>query len=285
MSGNGSVNGGVRRPWVWAAVFVAAVVVAVAVVMGRAMWGSLQDGPDAGDNPELDAKLNALDVNLDVAQFDSLLGKPALAADKVIKTATVKIRRHAKPRQIIEETKYREYFYVHPHFYVQVITDEAGKVGLYSVTARSPQYVPKINTALPQQVQIGRSVYGDLQATPIKIAGNLEPDRRDSFYYEIYPLAATPDRVVVFSSNTNGYLKNTAQLDEKTSGLMVSRVGPDAEGFPLHEMHAEFRKTTTINTYSVAAVWLKGFDMTSTGANFGSALINFGPRGEQLKPL
>jgi hypothetical protein len=260
---------------------------AVALIAALFFIGSgksipLLDKFSGGSDPELDQKLNSLDVNLDLGHFDRVLGKPAIATDKVIKIASVVVKRHARPRQVIEEIKYREYFYIHEGFYVQVITDEAGKVGLYSITARGTDYRPNINTPLAQPVRLGQSMYGDLQQTPIKIAGVLDPDATNSFYYEVFPDTSAQGRLAVFSSNTNGYLAHAGKLDEKSSGFFVSRFGPDAEGFPIHAMHGEFRKTTTINTYSVVATWLRGIDMTSSGVNYGSALINFGPRADQL---
>lgn len=283
MSGDGSLNGSQRRP---AVLFILALV--IIAVMGALflMWkgnpaASLEKIPD-GNNHELDQKLNSLAVNLGITHFDSVLGNPAIATDKVIKIATVEVKRHARPKQVIQEIKYREYFYIHEDFYVQVIADEDGKVGLYSITARNKRYLPSITTATVETVRLGRSVYGDLSNPPIKVAGILNPNRENTFYYEIYPATSAEGGFVVFASNTNGYLDKAAQLDERTSGLLISRFGPDAEGFPIHAMHDEFRKATTINTYSVAAAWLKGFDMTTTGANYGSALINFGPRADQL---
>lgn len=280
---SGSLNGLQRRP----AVLFIVVLVVIAVIgalffMGKGKPNPLLDKVSDGHHPELDQKLNSLAVNLDVAHFDGVLGNPAIAADKVIKIATVEVKRHARPKQIIEEIKYREYFYIHEDFYVQVIADEAGKVGLYSITARDKRYLPNITTATAETVRLGRSVYGDLSNPPIKVAGLLNPNRENTFYYEIYPATSAEGGFVVFASNTNGYLDKVAQLDEKTSGLLISRFGPDAEGFPIHAMHGEFREATTINTYTFVAAWLKGFDMTTTGANYGTALINFGPRADQL---
>jgi|GEM_PF-2052771 len=285
MSGNGSWLR--RNPAVVWIVALAAVAVVVALFfIGSGKSIPLLGKPAGEQDPELDLKLNSLDVNVDIGHFDGVLGKPALAADKVIKIVYMEVKkRHARPKEVVEEIKYREYFYVHKGFFVQVIADEAGKVGMYSVTARGADYVPTLTTAIDQPVRLGRSVYTDLQQTPIKIAGVLDPQRENSFYYEIYSVTSAESRVVVFSSNTSGYLEKAGRLDEKTTGLFVSRFGPDAEGFPIHAMHGEFRNATTINTYSVVAGWLRGIDMTATGTNFGSALINFGPRAEQLKTL
>lgn len=257
----------------------AIVLLAVALLMLGCSRGS---APDTGQNAELDQKISSLKTDVDIGHFDSLLGKPAMKNDKVVKIASYTLKRHGRPKQVIEEIKYLEHFYVHQHFVVQAITDEAGKVGLYSVMARSADYLPNINTELGEPVRLGKSVYADLQKKPVKIVGRLGTNFRDASYYEIFLVEGQKNKLAVFSSNPNGYLKNIGRLDDRDSGMLISRFSAAAENFPLTATHDVFRKSSTINTYSVVAPWLRGIDMTTEGANYGEALINFGPRADQM---
>jgi hypothetical protein len=50
-------------------------------------------------------------------------------------------------------------------------------------------------------------------------------------------------------------------------------------------MHDEFRKTTSINTYSVASRKFEGIDATAEGVNYGSSKVNFGPNQDQLSTI
>jgi hypothetical protein len=233
---------------------------------------------------ELDKKLNSLKLGVNIEQFHTLLGKPVISENKSIKLISYSLKWHGTPKKEVREVPYTEYFYNHPHYYVQAITNESGKVDFYSITAKTAKYHPQLTTALGNSVQLGKSVYGDLQKIPFKIGGRLSENAKNTAYYEVFSLTSQEQKWAVFSSNPYGYLTTLVPLDEKKEGFLVKRFR-EGDSFPLNPIHETFRKSTIINTYSAATPEFLGIDTAPDGLNYGEGKISFGPREEQLGAL
>lgn len=231
----------------------------------------------AAHNAEFDQKLNSLNVDVDIAQFDKLLGKPASQKQREIVDVTMVIKRHARPRRVEEKFTYKEYFYVDDHYYVQAVTDEAGKVGMYSVTARDEDYSPTLQTVMGKPLQLGKTVYADFSPTARKIAADFSGNSAKPSYYEVVVSSGKEPQIAVVSTNPQGQIGKMGKLTHDGGGMLIKWFSLAGQDFPLHEEHDNFRKSTTINTYTEVAPWFRGVDNSGDGANFGDAAINFGP--------
>lgn len=246
---------------------------------------SLGESPEevAARNQEFDKKLNALNIDVNIADFDKILGQPTSQGQREIITETMKIRRQARPKRVEEKFIFTEYFYVNDYFYVQAVTDEAGKVGMYAITARDARYQPHINTIFNRTVDLGKTVYSDVDATVRKIAVDIGGDSKRPAYYEVMVNTGEDPQIAIMATNPIGVAGKTGEFVVEQGTLFVRWFSLAGDGFPLNEMHKSFRQNTAINTYARAATWFRGLDNSASGANFGEKAINFGPRQGQLK--
>lgn len=277
MSNNQPANGfKARHLFLFLAVLALAV---AAILLSRRDVSPIAEKPvPVVANPEaLDAKLNALQLNVSIEDFHQALGQPTLVREKIVYFTSMQIRRHATPKEVTEELTYREHFYDREHYVVQAVTDESGKVAMYSITARHAGYIPKIQSALGGDIHLGKSVFDALPRKSRKIAGLFLQDPQKTRYYEIVSARAGDVRYAIFSSAPNGYRQGVGRLDGGEAGSLVMSFGPERAEFPFNEQHREFRKATAINTYTVITDWFKGVEMRQEGTNFGETLINFGP--------
>ena len=238
-----------------------------------------------GYNSELDKKLNSLNVEVDIGYFDSLLGYPAIKNTRKIKYVHYLMKDINNPKEIEEEVTYKEYFYINENYYVQAVTDESNKVGMYSITARSTKYIPEIKSDLGELIRLGKSEYGDLKNEPRKVAGLLGMNIKHFNYYEVFLFDPGNYRYVVYSSNPNGYFENVGRLDWEIGNIFAKGFSVDDNDFPMHEKHNAFRKSTTINTYSVTTPWFQAIDLSDEGVNYGGSKINFGPHVDQVSMI
>ncbi|HEY6528394.1 MAG TPA: ETEC_3214 domain-containing protein [Cellvibrionaceae bacterium] len=236
------------------------------------------------DVEALTLKLNQLKLGVDISYFNQRLGEPKLKENKNIKVVSYKIQWHATPKKKVRDVPYMEYFYSNPHFYVQAVANEAGIVEFYSITVRSEQFQPKIATGLTESLELGKSVYQSLPKFPFKIAGRLAETPKNAAYYEVYAIESKVQRLEVFSSNPNGFLKDLVPLDEKKEGFLTSKFSEETP-FPITPVHDTFRKTTVINTYSAATAEFEGIDTSADGMNYEATKFTFGPRSDQLDKL
>jgi hypothetical protein len=230
------------------------------------------------DPKEMDKKLNALSVDVEIGHFNSVLGAPASSADKIVEQVILKVRRHATPRREVHQVKLREYWYEHPGYYVQAVTNEEGKVGMFTITARTEQYQPQINTAIGETISLGKSTYDVLPGKPRKVAARLDAEPKESGYYEVFMISPENKNWLIFSTNPKGYVENIVTVDDKKEGVFVSRFSLTMDDFPVHETHGNFRSKTTMNTYGMAASWFEALDLSSHGANFGDNMVSIGPQ-------
>lgn len=244
-----------------------------------------------GYNAELDKKLNSLNVEVDIGYFDSVLGLPAIKNRRTLTHTFFSVEGADSfqdlltPKEVEEEVTYNEYFYISEFYYVQAVADENDKVGMYSITAREPDYVPEIETDLGEIIRLGKSVYGDLQRKPTKVAGLLGMNLKHFNYYEVILFDPGNYRYAIFSSNPNGHFENVGSLDWEIGDIFAEGFSVDADDFPMHSKHDDFRRITTINTYSVTTPWFQGIDLTEDGVNYGGAQINFGPHVDQVSMI
>jgi hypothetical protein len=238
---------------------------------------SNRDEKNAARNAEFDQKLNALNVDVDISQFHQLLGEPSSQKQREIIDVTMVIKRHARPRRVEEKFIYTEYFYENDHFYVQAVTNEAGKVGMYSVTARGKNYSPTLQTIMGKPLQLGNTVYADFAATARKIAADFSENSTKPNYYEVVVSSGKEPQIAVVSTNPRGQIGKMGKLTHEGEGPLIKWFALNGQGFPLHEQHESFRKNTAINTYTEVAPWFRGVDNSGDGANFGESAINFGP--------
>jgi hypothetical protein len=228
-------------------------------------------------NAEFDQKLNSLTVDTDIAHFHQLLGQPASQKQREITSINRVIKRHARPRSVEEKFTYIEYLYPNDHFYVQVVTDEAGKVGMYSITAIDADYSPTIQTVVGKPLQLGKTVYADFSPAARKIAADFSGNAAKPNYYEVVVGSGADPQYVVVSTNPVGQIGKMGKLTNKDGGTLIKWFSLNGHDFPLDEEHGIFRQNTTINTYTEVAPWFRGVDNSGDGANFGDAALNFGP--------
>jgi hypothetical protein len=241
-----------------------------------------------GHNAELDKKLNSLNVEVNIGYFDSVLGFPAIKNTRKLKQkyySFESIEDLENPKEVEESFTYKEYFYISESYYVQAVTDEKDKVGMYSITSRSENYIPEIKSDLGELVRLGKSTYGDMKKKPRKVAGLLGMNLKHFNYYEVFLFDPGNYRYVVYSSNPNGYFENVGSLDWEIRDLFAKGFSVDDNDFPMHEKHKEFRAATTINTYSVTTPWFQGIDLSDDGVNYGGSQINFGPHVDQVSMI
>lgn len=233
---------------------------------------------------EFDTKLNALKIETDLSEYKSVFGEPAVTHPRTVTVANTVIRRHAPPRQVEESFSYIEHLYVNPYFYLQVLTDEAGKVGMYSITARTADYAPTINTVFGHPIYLGKSVFGDMQAPARKLGADFtKPEQRA--YYEIMVNNSEAAEIAVVGTNPLGYVEKIGDFPEKSDEIFVKWFVLAGTDFPMSDEHDAFRKNTSINTYSRAAKWFRGLDNTGGGTNLGKAPIHIGPSPAQLESI
>lgn len=237
----------------------------------------------AEKSQDLTQTLNDLKIDVKIGHFNDLLGEPTHTATREVSREMMVVQRHGTPKKLKEDYTYTEYLYVKPEYFVQAVTDEDGDVGLYSITVRSAAYLPEITTILDQTVQLGKTVYHDLVQHPRKIGADFK-DSKGSAYYEIHLGHPDAPLLAIFSTNRLGYVEELNGFEEGNNGVFVQWFALRGTGddFPLNQAHEDFRKTTTFNTYTVAAPWFRGVDPTPHGANIGDVPIQFGPRPEQL---
>ncbi|MCR6650192.1 MAG: hypothetical protein NVV73_01240 [Cellvibrionaceae bacterium] len=233
---------------------------------------------------EFDTTFNSLKLNVDISEYNRVFGEPALTLPRTVTIANMVVRRHAPPRKVEESFSYIEHLYVNPYFYVQVLTDEAGKVGMYSITARTAGYAPTINTVFGHPISLGKSVYEDLQAAARKIGADFTKPEQNA-YYEILVTNAEEPEIAVAGTNPLGYVEKVGNFPEKSDEIFVKWFLLTGTDFPMSEEHDTFRKNTTINTYSRAATWCRGLDNTGGGTNLGAASIHIGPSPAQLASI
>ncbi|NOI82179.1 hypothetical protein F0237_16045 [Vibrio tubiashii] len=241
-----------------------------------------------GHNSELDKKLNSLNVEVDIGYFNSILGMPAIKNQRRINQVYYSfesIENMDDPKQVEEEHLYNEYFYINEDYYVQVVTDEKDKVGMYSITARSANYIPEIKTDRGETIYLGKSTYTELKRKPQKVAGLLGMNLKHFNYYEVYLFDPGNYRYAVYSSSPVGHFENVGDLDWEIGNIFAESFSVDDKDFPMHSKHQAFRKTTTINTYSVTTPWFHGIDLTDEGVNYGGRQINFGPHVDQVSMI
>ena len=188
-------------------------------------------------------------------------------------------------REIEETLSYKEYFYIDDEFYVQAVTDESNKVGMYSITARSGEYIPEIKSDLDETVYLGRSTYSEVKHKPRKVAGLLGMNLKHFNYYEVFLFDPGNYRYTIYSSNPNGHFESVGSLDWEIRDLFAAVFSVDKDDFPMHQKHEGFRSETTINTYSVTTPWFRGVDLSDEGVNYGGAQINFGPHVDQVSMI
>lgn len=242
-----------------------------------------------GHNAELDKKLNSLNVEVDIGYFDGVLGPPAI---KNVRSITHKYYSFKSlmddphnSTKIEKNISYKEYFYINDLYFVQAVTDEEGKVGMYSITARASKYIPEIKTDLGELVLLGKSTYGNLENKPKKVAGLLGMNLKHFNYYEVFLFDPGNYRYAIYSSNPNGHFQSVGDLDWEIRDIFAKGFSVDDDDFPMHKKHEKFRKSTTINTYSVTTPWFQGIDLSENEVNYGGAYINFGPHVDQVSMI
>lgn len=231
---------------------------------------------------EFDTKLNALKIETNISEYKSVFGEPTVTHPRTVTVYNTVVRRHAPPRQVEESFSYIEHLYVNPYFYLQVLTDEAGKVGMYSITARTAGYAPTINTIFGHPIYLGKTVFDEMQAPARKLGADFtKPERRA--YYEIMVGNSKEAEIAVVGTNPLGYVEKVGTFPEKTDEIFVKWFVLAGTDFPMSDEHEAFRKNTSINTYSRAAKWFRGLDNTGGGTNLGEAPIHIGPSPAQLE--
>ncbi|MBF1802738.1 ETEC_3214 domain-containing protein [Alloalcanivorax profundimaris] len=239
-----------------------------------------------GHNAEIDKKLNSLNVEVDIGYFDGILGPPAIKNKRNLTRKYYSIEslmdESKNPKELEEKISYNEYFYVDELYFVQAVTDEDNKVGMYSITSRSSTYIPEIKTDLGDIIFLGKSTYNETKKKPRKVAGLLGMNLKHFNYYEVFLFDPGNYRYAIYSSNPNGYFDSVGGLDWEIGDVFAKGFSVDDDDFPMHGKHDEFRKSTTINTYSVTTPWFRGIDLSDEGVNYGGAQINFGPHVDQV---
>lgn len=241
-----------------------------------------------GHNAELDKQLNSLNVEVDLGYFNGVLGAPAIKNTRVITRTSYlidSVEDIESPEEVKENFTYKEYFWIDENYYVQAVADDNDKVGMYSITVRSNDYIPEISSDLGEIVYLGKSTYGEMRDKPIKVAGLLGMNLKHFNYYEVFLFDPGNYRYAVYSSNPNGHFENVGSLDWEIRNIFARKFSVDNDDFPMHKQHNEFRMATTINTYSVTTPWFKGIDLSDDGVNYGGAQINLGPHVDQISMI
>ena len=274
----------VQKPNTHLLVFACLAVLVAAIGLALVFNKKPFNGLSSSEADALTHKINLLKLGVEVGFFTQQLGEPKLKENKTLRMVSYKVIRHAPPKKEVREVLYTEYYYSNPHFYVQAVANQEGIVEYYSVTARGASFQPKIATGLGEPVELGKTVYQSLKKLPYKVAGRLAAEPKNAAYYEIFVLESKAPKLEIYSTNPSGYIKEAVPLDEKKDGFLVTKITEDMS-FPITPVHDNFRKTTTINTYSAAAAEFEGVDASFEGMNYGEAKITFGPREELIEKL
>lgn len=237
----------------------------------------------AEENAELDQKLNSLKVDVDIKNYHQLLGEPISQQQREVTNVSMTIKRHAPPKKVEEKFTYTDYLYEHDDFYVQAVTDQAGKVGMFSITARDSDYLPTIQTEMEKPIQLGKTVYADFAPSARKIAADFGKDSAKPSYYEVVVHTGKEHTYVVVATNPFGKVGKVGKLSPQEGDRLIKWFTLAGQDFPLNEEHDAFRKSTVINTYTEVAPWFRGVDNSGDGANFGENVINIGPQAMQFK--
>jgi hypothetical protein len=233
-------------------------------------------------NAEFDQTLSALSVDIAIDEFHRVLGEPASQKRHELHRVQRVVKRHAPVRIVEEEFTYIEYLYVNDHFYVQAVADEEGKVGMYSITARTADYTPSVPTILDRPVQLGKSTYADFAPRSRKMAVDFSKNRDKPAYYEVIVKLGDERRneeslYALIATNPLGHIEKMGKLTHGDSDVLTQWFSLSGHNFPLNEEHGVFRQNTTINTYTTVASWFRGIENTADGSNFSDNAISIGP--------
>ncbi len=237
----------------------------------------------AARNAELDQTLNALSLDVGIDQFHQQLGEPVSQKRHELERTHRVLKRHAPVRIVEERYTYIEYLYENDYFYVQAVTDENGKVGMYSITTKTADYTPSIPTILDRPVQLGKSTYADFAPRARKMAADFRNDARKPGYYEVVVKLGDARRdeesyFALIATNPLGYIEKIGKLTPKDGDILTQWFAMNGHNFPLNDEHGAFRQDTTINTYTAVANWFHGIENTADGSNFGDNVISIGPK-------
>lgn len=186
-----------------------------------------------GSNEAKYAKLRTLATETQIDFFSSALGAPAF-----------------KNRQ----SNYVEHIFIDSQFYVQAITDEDGKVLMFSVTTRSKSFNPTLDLGelevdgQPFVVTLGKTKFSDLDDIPRKIEAytwNRGMSYREKYYFGNPGLYQNFD----FVSCEAGYRPEiNIHLGEF---VLAAQEGIEIKSLATNV--AEFRRACVINTYTITA--------------------------------
>jgi len=162
-----------------------------------------------------------------------------------------------------------EYIFVNKYCYVQAVTDQNGKVSLYSVTTRRGDFNPVLSLQYSTLgVQLAKTRFSDL-GTPGSTIYNGDHGGI-TFYSESYYHGYDAGyRTVFFSFNPNGFGK----LGIVPRSWIMGGI-PDAEQ---DSTIKKFREETLVNTYTVSTF------MGPDGHKNTDHLTIFGPKSYQVR--
>ena len=204
------------------------------------------------------SRLNQLAAGVTIRWVEERLGPPAFAR-AVSPTA-------GEGRQAVTELVYRT-----RHAWVQLLTDEAGAVVRFSITATDPKFGFKTDdlTSNHLRVKLGRSSFSDIKASVNPEGYSLQVGAHHFEYAEAYYFGNPGNyQHFVLSYNDMG----TGIFDVSVAGgAQWCQIGvlqfsdpprPDHPVFDPQASYApKFRASTTINTLTILGPWRKLADL------------------------
>ncbi len=194
--------------------------------------------------------VSRLDTGAHISYFISMLGTPV---------------------SINQSGTDEEYIFVNKYCYVQSVTDQNGKVLLYSVTTRRGDFNPSLSLDYTKLgIRLGKTRFSDV-GTPCSRIYNGDHGAI-TFYSESYYHGLDAGyRTIFFSFNPNGYGK----IGIVPRSWIIG--GHPDEGQDMDMIVKKFREETLVNTYTVSTF------MGPDGHKDVDNLTIFGPKSYQVR--
>ncbi|MCK4553380.1 hypothetical protein KAU19_00250 [Candidatus Parcubacteria bacterium] len=181
--------------------------------------------------------LSQLSADVHIGYFTEILGNPVFVNN-------YDERIHAN--QELTKTNLTEYVFVNKYYFVQALTDNQGKVIVYTVTTRVANFNPKF-----KGIELGKTKFKDLgQAVDGDIVSYL--GAHNFYYHETY-WGANPGnyQTSIYALNEAGYAGLEEELESYTMIPPSKKLGEEIlSSDPEIE---KFRNNAIINTYGVSA--------------------------------
>ena len=203
-------------------------------------WLAIKYKETLGNIPMQYKKLESLSANVHISNFVNALGNPAIVNS-------------------IEKESLKDYVFVNKYYYVDVLTNEDGKVLSFAVTARDKQFKPAFElppiseNGKPLKITLNVSTLGDISPLIEEgYGGSTHPTcttmfgvRRFWYFEGLYD--GNPDNYqsVYYGINDAGYLDMDLISDLANK---IGSMSSDCRAVP-----NEFRNGVRVNTFMITA--------------------------------